>query len=289
MAGTEFKRYRILIPIPVILLIFSIIVLVSGYLQTGDWFLRSVELKGGTVITINNPGDISIASLENPLSEFGVVAIRELKGLSGNAVSIEIGSEIDENAVLAELKAFGVNTQDNSVEKVGPALSSIFWIQSQFAIITAFVLMSIAVFLIFRTFVPSFAVILAAASDIIATFAFMQIFGIELSFASLAAILTLIGYSVDTDVLLTTRVLKGAGSLRERINAAMKTGLLMSFTAIGALASILVLSLSVVLSQIALVLLIGLLLMWVIISPWFITPLAGESGDIKTTSTPFLP
>jgi len=260
MAGTEFKRYRILIPIPVILLIFSIIVLVSGYLQTGDWFLRSVELKGGTVITINNPGDISIASLENPLSEFGVVAIRELKGLSGNAVSIEIGSEIDENAVLAELKAFGVNTQDNSVEKVGPALSSIFWIQSQFAIITAFVLMSIAVFLIFRTFVPSFAVILAAASDIIATFAFMQIFGIELSFASLAAILTLIGYSVDTDVLLTTRVLKGAGSLRERINAAMKTGLLMSFTAIGALASILVLSLSVVLSQIALVLLIGLII-----------------------------
>ncbi len=256
----EFRKYKLLIPIPIILLIFSAAVLVNGYAQTGEWFLRSVELKGGTLITINNPGDISAASLETSLSKFGAVYVRELRGLSGNAVSIEMGSEIDQNAVLAELRNLGVSTQDSSIQEVGPALSSTFWIQSQFAIITAFVLMSIAVFLIFRTFVPSFAVILAAASDIIATIAFMQLLGIQLSFASLAAILTLIGYSVDTDVLLTTRVLKGFGSLRERINAAMKTGLLMSFTAIGALAAILVFSLSAVLSQIAIVLLIGLII-----------------------------
>jgi len=256
----EFRKYKLLIPIPIILLIFSAAVLVNGYAQTGEWFLRSVELKGGTLITINNPGDISAASLETSLSKFGAVSVRELRGLSGNAVSIEMGSEIDQNAVLAELRNLGVSTQDSSIQEVGPALSSTFWIQSQFAIITAFVLMSIAVFLIFRTFVPSFAVILAAASDIIATIAFMQLLGIQLSFASLAAILTLIGYSVDTDVLLTTRVLKGFGSLRERINAAMKTGLLMSFTAIGALAAILVFSLSAVLSQIAIVLLIGLII-----------------------------
>ena len=124
----------------------------------------------------------------------------------------------------------------------------------------AFILMSIIVFFIFRSPVPSFAVILAAVSDIVITLALMQVFSIELSFASLAAILTLIGYSVDTDVLLTTRVLKGAGTVSERIRSAMKTGFTMSLTTIGALTAVILVSISQVLTQIAMVLLIGLVI-----------------------------
>jgi preprotein translocase subunit SecF len=256
--GSEFRRYRILIPIPVILLALAVVVLVGGYVQTGEWFLRSVELKGGTLITVNNPGPVSLSAVESSLSPFGAVSVRELRGLSGSALSVEVGSGADEDAVVERLRSLGLNTAQISVETIGAALSESFWVQAQVALVAAFVLMSLIVFLIFRSAVPAGAVILAAASDIIATVAIMRVLGIELSFASLAALLTLIGYSVDTDVLLTTRVLRGVGTLRERIRGAMTTGLLMSFTAIGALLSILVFSLSAVLSQIALVLLIGL-------------------------------
>ena len=55
----------------------------------------------------------------------------------------------------------------------------------------------------------------------------------KLSAAGIAAFLMLIGYSVDTDILLTTRALKRFDiSLNQRIYSAFKTGILMTITAL---------------------------------------------------------
>jgi preprotein translocase subunit SecF len=154
----------------------------------------------------------------------------------------------------------GVNTDDNSIETIGPSLGESFWLQAQIAIIAAFIFMGIIVFVIFRTFVPSVAVILSAMFDILMTLSFMQALGIELSLAGLAALLMLIGYSVDTDIMLTSRLLKESEdkTLIEKLRRALKTGLTMTLTSIGALTALLLSAISPVLSQIAMVLLIGL-------------------------------
>ena len=83
--------------------------------------------------------------------------------------------------------------------------------QVYFALAFAFLFMSITVFIIFRNLVPSLAVIAAALCDIIIAVGGMSLFGIPLSVATVGALLMLIGYSVDTDILLTTRVLKAKG------------------------------------------------------------------------------
>ncbi|MCK4531281.1 MAG: preprotein translocase subunit SecF, partial [Candidatus Aenigmarchaeota archaeon] len=141
-----------------------------------------------------------------------------------------------------------------------PSLGMAFWLQAQLAIIIAFIFMGIIVFVIFRTFIPSIAVIMSAMSDILITLAFMQVFGIELSLAGLAALLMLVGYSVDTDIMLTSRLLRESEekTLADKMKRALKTGLTMTFTSIGALAALLLSAISPVLSQIAMVLLIGL-------------------------------
>ena len=57
--------------------------------------------------------------------------------------------------------------------------------------------------------------------------------GMKLSAAGIAAFLMLVGYSVDTDVLLTTRALKGKiGTLNQRILRSFKTGIFMTGTAL---------------------------------------------------------
>ncbi len=253
------SKYKMLLIVPALLLIFSIGILVNNYSQTGEWFARSVELKGGTLISISIPNPVDINELESRLSErFGAVSVRELRGLAGYGISIETGTETDSSAVMQELESMGIDTTDSSIETIGPALGGAFWYQAQLGIIIAFIFMGIIVFFIFRTVLPSLAVILAALSDILITLAFMQMFGIELSLAGLAAILMIIGYSVDTDILLTTRFLRGSGLLIDRIKKTLKTGLTMSFTSIGALAALLLFGISPVLSQIAMVLLIGL-------------------------------
>lgn len=78
---------------------------------------------------------------------------------------------------------------------------------------------------------PSIAVIFAAFADIVMTLAVIDFFNIRISAAGLAAFLMLIGYSVDTDILLTTRALKKKeGNLNERIYGAFKTGIFMTCT-----------------------------------------------------------
>jgi len=109
--------------------------------------------------------------------------------------------------------------------------------------------------------IPSFAVIISAFADIFMTLVVVNMLGISLSSAGIVAFLMLIGYSVDTDILLTTRMMKRTeGKLNTRIWGAFKTGTTMTLTsllAIGA-ALIVVNSFSEVLSQIFTILVIGL-------------------------------
>lgn len=255
------KNYKFLLIIPIALFLISIAILLNQYNQTGEIFKRSIEMKGGTVITINTQERLDITSIETQLRQkFQPISVREVRSFRGYSTIIETSSEIKAEDILAETKAMGVDTQDNNIETMGPSLGAAFWTQAQLAIVLAFIFMGIVVFIFFRTFVPSMAVIISAFGDIFMTLAFMQLFGIELSLAGLAAILMLIGYSVDTDILLTSRMLRESEdkTIDEKIKHAMKTGLTMTLTSIGALTPLFLLGLSPVITQIANVLMIGL-------------------------------
>ena len=121
--------------------------------------------------------------------------------------------------------------------------------------------MSIVVFFYFRLPIPSLAVILAGFSDLIGTLAIMNLTGIKLSTAGVAALLMLIGYSVDSDILLSARVLKRKeGTVLDRVYSSVKTGLTMQATAIIALAVMWIVTPAELLKQIAALLIIGLTL-----------------------------
>lgn len=159
-----------------------------------------------------------------------------------------------------------VNLQKKNlnIREVGPTLGKTFMDQGIQAVIIGYLLMALVIFVAFRDFIPSIAIMLAATTDAIVALGGMSIFGIPLEPASLIALLMLIGYSVDTDILLTARVLKKkVGDVNEKIDDAMKTGLTMTITTLAAMVVILVISTAMTqistLSSIASVLLIGLL------------------------------
>lgn len=252
-------KNRAVMMIPSLILLLSVGVLANQYLQTGEWFLRSVELKGGTAVTLETADAVDTGALQAALAErVGAVSVREFSGFSGRGLSVDVGAEVDPDMLLQELASLGIDTSEASVYTVGSSLGSAFWQQTQIAIVTAFVAMGVIVFLIYRIIVPSLNVIFATVSDIVTTLAVMQIMGIELSLASLAALLMLIGYSVDTDILLAAKVLRGEERFEEGLASSVKTGLTMTATTLGAIAALLILPISPVLSQIATVLFIGL-------------------------------
>ena len=187
MSGFGFD-YRILALIPLIILAVSVIFLANQYISTGEWFKRSIDLRGGTLLTIKTQEPVSVSGIEETLSpEFGSVSVRGLRGFGDHGASIEMDAEANYTDAIESLEDSGIAINDFSVEKIGPSLGSLFWSQAQTGIIVAFVLMGIIAFVVFRTFVPSIAIIISAASDIIVTLALMQVFGIEFSLASLGA------------------------------------------------------------------------------------------------------
>lgn len=122
-----------------------------------------------------------------------------------------------------------------SFREVGPSLSKFFLEKAKDILLYSFILAAIVVFLVFRSFVPSAAVIIGAVVDILVTVGGMSLFNIPLTLASIAGLLMLIGFSLDTDVMLTMRVLKRKeNTAAERAFNAFKTGALMNLATISA-------------------------------------------------------
>ena len=123
----------------------------------------------------------------------------------------------------------------------------------------AFLLMAISVFVSFRTAIPSLAVISAALMDVIITVAIVDMLGMRIAAGGVVAFLLVIGYSIDTDILLSTKMLKqGEGSSFERIISAAKTGLMMTVTTLVALTAGFFVSFNPLLKQMFLIIIIAL-------------------------------
>ncbi len=258
------KNYKLLLIIPLTLLVLSLVYIGIFYSQNNDIIHKDISLTGGTSITIQ--GNIDALKLEQDLSEkLGEINTRKIYDLiTQEQKAIVIETETDgEQAleILEEYLGYDLNEENSSFEFTGSALSENFYRQLLIAILFAFLFMSIVVFIIFRTIIPSLAVILCAFADILMTLALVDLLGIKMSAAGIVAFLMLIGYSVDTDILLTTRILKRRDNLlNTRIFKAFKTGITMTLTSLLAIsfALIIVMSFSNILTQIFTILIIGL-------------------------------
>ncbi len=259
------KTYKLLLLIPIILILFSLVYIIMGYQQTGDFFKKDISLTGGTSITIykNIPASQIEKDLGEKLTDLNVREIYDFGTNEQKALVIEttLGWD-DSKKILEDYLGFElVEGKNSDIEFTGSILSQSFYKQLLIAILIAFLFMAIVVFIIFKTFIPSIAVIISAFADILMTLAFVDLLGMKMSTAGIVAFLMLIGYSVDTDILLTTRMLKrDEGTLNQRIFGAFKTGTTMTLTSFFAiLVSLLVVqSFSIILTQIFTILVIGL-------------------------------
>ncbi len=120
--------------------------------------------------------------------------------------------------------------QSLSIERVSPLLSTQFISAVLNAAFIAAIISTIVVYLFFREIGPTVAVLVGALSDILMALGAMSFFGIPLTLSSFAALMMLIGYSLDTDVLLTTRIVRSKEDPRDSAYEALKTGLTMSLT-----------------------------------------------------------
>ena len=259
------KNYVKLLLIPIIVFLLSVGFIAYYYNANGDVIKKDVSLSGGTSVTIPLSEPVDIVKLESDVAaELEEVSIRLLadpttRTQEGLVIDTR---ESDSEKVLEVLDKYLEFDRDQvSIESTGPSLGKSFYKDLILTLSLAFLFMALAVFISFRNFIPSIAVISAALMDIVITVAILDLLGISIAAGGIVALLLVIGYSIDTDVLLTTKMLKQSeGSPFERIKASAKTGLTMTVTTIVALVVAFVVSFNPLLKQMFMIITIALVI-----------------------------
>ena len=260
------KQYKRGIVLPLVLLVISIGILANAYLG-GEVLERDIDLKGGVQLTVAFTQPVNTLELEDYLKEqLGTTDIR-VRTNSDPTTREQLGLQIEAGTIdtdeledaVGDYLGIELDDSNRSISNFESALAEGFWKNSQRAVIMAVILMSSIVVFSFRRPILFGTILLNVLADLLTTVAVMSFLGVKLSLAAIAALLMILGYGVDSNILLCTRALKErAGTRLERINETLKTGITMSATTIAPLLAILFFARAPALKTIALVLVIGL-------------------------------
>jgi preprotein translocase subunit SecF len=251
---------RQLAAIPLAVLVLALAVLGGWFLTTGAPVTLGIEFTGGTELQVTTGA--SQSQIQDTFAALPAVDGQPtVTPTASDNTFIITTQSTDTDALTSAAESAGYTVQ--FVQETSASFGSDVQQLGLLGLVAAFIGMALLVFGLFRSFVPSIAVILSAFSDIVVPLALMNLFGIELSLGTVAALLMLIGYSVDSDILLNNHVLKRRGDFYESTYRARRTGVTMTLTSMAAMAVMAVVASKYVfniplLSEVGLVLVMGL-------------------------------
>ena len=186
------------------------LVVISLILLTFKGLNFGIDFKGGTLIELRSMDEkINVSSLRDNLSQMslGDISVKNF----GNEKDYLIKFENSDNKnVIEEIKlnlekSFGNNFNFRRVENVGPKVSSELLRSGIIAISVALALMLIYIWIRFE-WQFSLGAILALFHDVIVTLGLFSLLNLEINLSIVAAVLTLVGYSMNDTVVIFDRV-----------------------------------------------------------------------------------
>ena len=237
----DYTQYsnRQLVAVPLALLAVALLVIGGWYLLTGAPANLGLEFVGGSEIRIDDPGGNAAQQIETAFSA-QPDSVRQIAAddtyiltcAEGAVDTPDGGNQLSVLEQQAEAAGFSIQASSSVSPSFGANTQTI----ALGGVLVAFLGMSVLVFVMFRSIAPSVAVIASAFSDVVLPLAMMNLLGINLSLGTVAALLMLIGYSVDSDILLNNSILRESGDFYESTSRAMRTGVTMTLTSIAAMA-----------------------------------------------------
>ena len=191
------------------LIVLSLLLLPTKGLNFG------IDFQGGILIEVRVPGPAAdLGAMRATLGNLGLgeVALQEFGEPTDVLIRIErqAGGEEAQLAAVDRVKAalaerFGEDVSYRRVEFVGPKVSGdLFWAGTQAVI---YALIAILAYIWFR-FEWQFAIgaIIALIHDVVLTLGIFSLLGLEFNLSTVAALLTIVGYSLNDTVVIYDRV-----------------------------------------------------------------------------------
>lgn len=169
-----------------------------------------VDFKGGTVMTIRTAEAANIEKLREDVNSlgFGQAEIQEFgspRDVLIRLPAVEGGEEAQQTTIAKVKEALGPGVEFRSVEVVGPKVSNELAQQSIVAVVVAIIGILLYVWLRFEWQFAAGAV-LSLLHDVLITIGVFCLLRIEFNLQIIAAILTIVGYSLNDTVVVFDRI-----------------------------------------------------------------------------------
>ena len=199
---SQFKKANI---ISIVLFILSILLVFFKGLNYG------IDFKGGTLIELRTEKSIKASSIRDTLSSMNLGDVNVKKfGKDGDYLIKVEQKESNNNELIPEIKKkltdnLNAEIDFRRVEKVGPKVSAELLESSIIAISLALAAM---LFYIWIRFEWQFSVgsIIALFHDVVITLGIFSLLSLEINLSIIAAVLTIVGYSMNDTVVIYDRI-----------------------------------------------------------------------------------
>jgi preprotein translocase subunit SecF len=202
----DFMQFRrISFPISALLSLLAIVFFFHPGLNLG------IDFKGGTLIELQDKsGTADLAKMRTTLGGLGLgeVQLQQFGGPSDVLIRVaqQPGGEREQQVAVEKIRgALGTGVEYRRVEVVGPRVSGELLSWGMVGIISA--IGCILIYLWFR-FEWQFALgaMIANVHDLVLTLGFMAVMQIDFDLTSIAALLTILGYSLNDTVVIYDRI-----------------------------------------------------------------------------------
>ncbi|MCM1403948.1 MAG: protein translocase subunit SecF [Prevotella sp.] len=186
---------------PVVILVLGIIMLAILGFNLG------LEFTGGTIVSVNADGEHSQAEIESKMDSLDVKynITKEQSTSGGNTFSIKFNADENTESIITDLQSYFNDEDWNSAESIQASTTNetvmmVFW-----SILAA--LAGLIIYMLIRfKFTAGIATVLALAHDVLMICSLMVIFQIEINTSFIAAILTVMAYSINNSLVVFDRI-----------------------------------------------------------------------------------
>ncbi len=188
-----------------LLIIISLILLIFKGLNFG------IDFKGGTLIELrSNDVKINVSSLRDKFSQMNLGDVSVKKFGNDTDYLIKFENKNNKIDIIEEIKSnldksFGNNFNFRRVENVGPKVSAELLKSGVIAISLSLAVMLFYIWIRFE-WQFSLGAIFALFHDVIVTLGIFSLFNLEINLSIIAAVLTIVGYSMNDTVVIFDRV-----------------------------------------------------------------------------------
>jgi preprotein translocase subunit SecF len=200
------KNYKIFFSITIIFLLIGFGSIVTRGFNLG------IDFTGGSIVDLTFENPVNVAQVRDVLKEHDMGnSIIQLENSDGkteaNSVLIRTGvvEDTELRATMNDLQSKLGNYQIQRVEQVGATIGSELVQQAAMAIVLSWVLM--ITYITFRfEFKFAIAAIIALIIDVLVVLSYFSLFQMEMDSSFVAALLTVVGYSVNGTIVIFDRI-----------------------------------------------------------------------------------